>query len=195
MSESREVATSVLEGFRRSFEESTNKRLDDLANSIQKVDDDNKSLKSSLFTHKEEITAFRRTSQDYLWLLGAGVDITKVELNRYIPVRIYLSDPVPKQEILNKLSDSIVKLLDDAGFERSDDFPEETGSWWKRFVFRTKNAVTHKEVTDRIKKVERATEIAVLDKPQAEANLCQAQAASALISSLSNTEDQRQSSD
>lgn len=189
LSESREIATSVLEGFRRSFEESTNKRLDDLANSIQRVDDDNQSLKSNLLAHKEEATAFRRTSQDYLWLLGAGVDLTKVELNRYIPVRVYLSGPVPKKEILNKLSDSIANLLDDAGFERSDDFPEETGSWWKRFVFKTKNAATHKEVTDRIKKVERATEIAVLDKPQAEANLCQAQAASALISSLSNTEN------
>ncbi len=189
LSESREIATSVLEGFRKSFEESTNKRIDELENSVHKIDEHTQSLQSDLSKHKAKATAFRRTSQDYLWLLGAGVDITKVKLNRYIPVRVYLSDPVPEQRTLDKLSNSIAQLLEEAGFERSDEFPEETGSWWKRFVFKTKNAVTNKEVTDRIKKVERAAEIAVLDKPQAKANLCQAQAASALISSLSDTEN------
>ncbi|MCH8532960.1 MAG: hypothetical protein LAT65_19090 [Saccharospirillum sp.] len=187
LSESRDIATSVLEGFRRSFEESTNQKIDGLEKLIHKIEERTQSLQSDLSKHKSEAALFRRTAQDYLWLLGAGIDITKVEVNRYIPVRVYLSDPVPERNILNQLSDSIAQILEDTGFERSDEFPEEKGSWWKRFVFRTKDAVTNKEVTDRVKKGERAIEIAVLDKPQAEANLCQAQAASALISSLANT--------
>jgi hypothetical protein len=154
-----------------------------------KIDERTQSLQSDLSKHKSEATLFRRTSQDYLWLLGAGIDISKVEINRYIPVRVYLSDPVPERSILNQISNSISQILEHVGFERSDEFPEEEGSWWKRFVFRTKDAVTNKEVTDRIKKGERAIEIAVLDKPQAEANLCQAQAASALISSLADTKN------
>ncbi len=189
LSESREVASSVLEGFRRSFEESADRRFHELEHMVHNIDNRTKLLETQQEKHETETTAFRRTSQDYLWLLGAGVDLAKVKLNRYIPVRIYLSDPVPDKDVLDKLSTSIALLLEEEGFEKSDEFPEESGSWWKRFVFITKNAVTNKEVTDRIKKAERATEIAILDKPQAEANLCQSQAASALISSLSDTEN------
>ena len=188
LSEAREVATSVLEGFRRSFEESTSKKLDELEQSIKGLSGDNRSIVTSLESQKEEFIAYRRTSQDYLWLLSTGADIARAELIRYLPVRVYISEPVPEQKTLNNIVESIEQLLDGVGFEKSDEFPEESGSWWKRLVLKTKNFFTQKEVTDNLKKAARATEIAILDRPQAEANLCQAQAASALISSLSGTE-------
>ena len=117
-------------------------------------------------------------------MLSAGVDVAKVALTRYLPLKVFVSDPVPDRITLEKIVNSIETLLNEEGFERADEFPEETGSWWKKLVLRTKNVATHEQVIDRIKKAERAAEIAILDKPQAEANQCQAEAASSLISSL-----------
>ena len=189
LTESREIAISVLEGFRKSFGEAIHHEISSLDRIIHKVKRDIELLQSDLSRHESEATLFRRTTQDYLWLLSMGIDISNVKVNRYIPVRIYVADPIPDQEILNLISNSISHLLEDIGFERSDEFPEETGSWWKKIVFRSKEAISKKELTKKLKKAERAAEIAVLDKPQAEANLCQAQAASDLISSLSNTKN------
>lgn len=187
LEESREIATSVLEGFRKSFEESTSKKLDELKKAIAKVADDSQHVRSDLEFYRKDFGGFKKDSQDYFWLLAAGADIRGIPLTRYVPVRAYISDPVPGQETLYKIVASLEKLLDEVGFEKADEFPEESGSWWKRLILRTKDPATQKEVTHRLQKVERAAELAYLDKPQAEANQCQAQAASALISALKET--------
>lgn len=136
----------------------------------------------------EKIELYRQSSQDYLWLLSSGVDISKVEVTRYIPVRIYVPDPVPDGKTLSAIVGSVESMLDSVGFEKTDEFPGESGSWWKRLALRTKVFFTQDEVADSLEKAKRAAELAVLDKPQAEANLCQAQGASALIRSLEGIE-------
>jgi hypothetical protein len=189
LEESREIATSVLEGFRQSFEESTNKRIGELETTIAQVAEKSQQIELELGSQREALDGHRRDAQDYFWLMASGADIRAVAVTRYVPVRAYISDPVPQQATLNRIVSSLERLLDDAGFEKTDDFPEESGSWWKRLVLRTKDPATQKEVTDKLKKVERAAEIAYLDKPQAEANQCQAQAAASLIGALKETEN------
>lgn len=155
--------------------------------SIKELRNDTEKISSHLKDYSNELTEYKRDAQDYFWLLGTGADIKHVKLIRYVPVRAYISDPVPKRATLNNLVESIEKLVAEFGFDKTDEFPEEDGSWWKKLVLKTKEAMTQKEVADRLEKVERAAEIAYLDKPQAEANQCQAQAASALITSLKDT--------
>jgi hypothetical protein len=186
LSESREIANSVLDGFRKSFQETTSSRIEKLESIINEVDSKSDSIKGVLSELQNELEDQKKNTQEYFWLLSSGADLNQVPITRFMPVRVYVSDPVPQQSTLNGILESIEKLLGDVGFERSDEFPEESGSWWKKIVVKTKGLFTQKEVNERLQKVERAAEIAYLDKPQAEANQCQAQAASSLISSLSD---------
>ncbi|MBI2359085.1 MAG: hypothetical protein HYV04_09310, partial [Deltaproteobacteria bacterium] len=93
----------------------------------------------------------------------------------------------PNRGVLRTLSDAVQQLADDVGLELADEFPEETGSWWKRVILRTKDAASHDEGRERLVKAERALEVTYLDKPQAEANKNQADAASSLINALAKT--------
>lgn len=83
---------------------------------------------------------------------------------------------------------ALQELLQPEGFVLAYSLPDEEGSWWKRFVFRSKEFLTSDDVTSRLKKAERAVEATYLDKPQAEANNLQAGAAASLIGALSTTD-------
>lgn len=185
--EVREIAEDVFKRFQSSTPESTLMKFSMFESKLKAVESSLNETNDLAKETKTELFDLKTSAQDYLWLLSSGVDISEVELKRYLPVRIYVSDPLPSQNTLNKLASSVEDLLREENFEKTDEFPDESGSWWKRFVLRTKGVATSKEVAERLKKAERATEIAILDKPQAEANQCQAQAAASIISSLSET--------
>jgi hypothetical protein len=116
--------------------------------------------------------------------LSTGADISRIELKRYIPVRVYISDPVPSPEELRNLTNALDELSEFAGFEKTGEFPSEQGSWWKQLFYRTKDTVSQEGVQRRITKVEQAIQTNYLDKPQAEANAHQAEAVSALVNAL-----------
>jgi hypothetical protein len=82
---------------------------------------------------------------------------------------------------------AVENFFEPFGIERSFELPDESGSWWKRALLRTKNFLTHDEVQDRFRKAEEALEVKYLDKPQAEANNLQAGAAAQLITALNTT--------
>ena len=202
LGETREVAISVVEGFRKSFEEATTerierntKRLDDsLRDSLRSVSDQleslsntHKKLSNAVSEQRELVRALNDDVASYLWLSGTGADISRVQIRRHIPVRVYLSDPVPESNVLHELVYRIVALYETIGFEKADEFPEESGSWWKRLILKSKEVLTSEDVTNRVSKAERAVEVAYLDKPQAEANQHQAEAASSLIAALGQT--------
>jgi hypothetical protein len=60
----------------------------------------------------------------------------------------------------------------------------KTPEWLRRFFFRTKEAVTHDEVTKRLQELERALKVAALEKPQAEADGVRLTGAAALLESI-----------
>jgi hypothetical protein len=124
---------------------------------------------------------------DAVWLVSSGGSLAKAEIRQSVPVRVYFSDSVPANR-RDEVVFGIQELLMAEGFELAFELPDEDGSWWKRFVFRSKTALTHDEVTKRLKKAERAVEVTYLDKPQAEANNLQAVAAASLIGALNDTE-------
>jgi len=178
---SRQTAISVYEGFRQSIYDKLKENNNDFE--VARI-----SLKEEIYKFKSSLDGQRQVAQDYFWLLTSGADINEVKLPRFIPVRVYIPNPVPKKTILNQIVSSLEMLLGDIEFETTDDFPEESGSFWKRLFCRAKELSTQKEVVDKLRKAERAVEIACLDKPQAEANHSQAQAAALLISALKETD-------
>jgi hypothetical protein len=166
---------------------SSDRRISDLSETVERVSANVKELAEAFGAQMTALDVHRREAHGYFWLMSSGADINKVAITRYIPVRLYVSDPVPEASTLRRISLGLEELLGGVGFEKADEFPEQSGSWYKRLILRSKEAVTQKEVADRLKKVERAAEIAYLDKPQAEANQCQAEAASSLLTALKET--------
>lgn len=145
------------------------------------------SLASALENQTEKILALTDDLRSFVWAASVGADISAIKMVRYIPVRVYLKDTTPDAKIPERIVQFILNIAETMGFEKAEEFPEESGSWWKRLFLKTKEALTHKEVTDRLDKAERAAELKYLDKPQAEANKSQAEAASSLISALKET--------
>jgi|CXWL01.1.fsa_nt_gi hypothetical protein len=202
LGETREIAASVLEGFRQTFEASAEKRITELLARLEGRDasaEDRISalserlgavealqsrLHSSIASTETDALSTKHTLHDFMWLLASGADLERAELRWYVPVRLFLGDPVPDPETRERLLAAVLELLSPLGFERSYELPAESGSWWKKVVVRTKALLGRDEVRRRLETAERAVEAKYLDKPQAEANSLQAAAAASLIGAL-----------
>ncbi|SCB29793.1 hypothetical protein GA0061099_1004372 [Bradyrhizobium yuanmingense] len=121
------------------------------------------------------------------WGLSIGIKPEELRTQRTIPIRIYLSEPAG-DETHQAIIDAVVATLGELSFEKDTDLPEESGSWWKRFWARTKDMATQEDVAERLQKLERAAEIALLDKPQAAANKDHATAIATLMKALNNSD-------
>jgi len=148
---------------RQNYEHSEEK-IRSLANSIEKIE------KKQRLTEKE--------LHNYLIYQYLGENLNRIKLDRFIPVRVYLSDE--SEASVRKVSSAIDRLLSAFGFEFSDDFPAENGSWWKKWFAKSKEVATQPEVADRLEKIERALELKGLHQPQAEIDKAQAEAIAAL---------------
>lgn len=111
-----------------------------------------------------------------------NIDTDKVELNRFMPVRLYASGGSASDEMI--LKSSLEALLSSVDFVISDEFPVIYASWFGRYWARTKNASTREAVTNRLERLERAIELQGLDKPQAEVDEKYFNAASNFIKSI-----------
>lgn len=97
---------------------------------------------------------------------GLGVDTNKIPLRRFLPVRVYLQDS--SLEDVAGVASQVEKAIALLGFDFAEDFPAEEGSFRKGWFVKSKELLTQDEVTDRLKKIEKALEIKHLDGPQAE---------------------------
>jgi len=144
------------------------------------------SLKHDIFTSIEKETQRREDLQQelhsYLALQSLGLDLNEVPMLRFLPLRVYISEADSK--LIESISDAINVFADTLGFTITDSFPEEKGSWFKKWLAKTKKVATSPEVKERLQKGERALELAALGKQQADVDIKQAEAASKLISSL-----------
>jgi len=137
--------------------------------------DNMRELEDNLKTANKEL-------HHYLIFQSFGDEAKNISLDRFIPVRVYLSDD--KQDDIEKITNAVDGLLDAFGFQFSDDFPAEKGSWWKTWFAKSKDVITQPEVTDRLEKIERALDVKGLHKPQAEVDKAQAEAIAILTASV-----------
>jgi hypothetical protein len=139
-------------------------------------------LKKRLPRIESQIANETATTHAYLAALSLGLDVAGVPLERFIPVRVYLSEL--SRESIDEVSEAVDGMLDELGFAETDDFPAETGSWFKKWFAKSKEAMTQPNVVEILKKGERALELEYLHCKQAEADRHQAEGTAALIQSL-----------
>lgn len=131
---------------------------------------------------KDNLKLANKELHHYLIFQSLGDEANNIKLDRFIPVRVYLSDD--NQNDIDKITNAVDKLLDAFGFSFSDDFPAEKGSWWKKWFAKSKDVITQPEVVDRLEKIERAIDVKGLHKPQADVDKTQAEAIAVLTASV-----------
>lgn len=202
--EDRELV-SVTRGLMREFtdhiERNIEKSNSDLKKQISGIGDQSSHLEKKIASikgshtelarevkeHGIEITLSKGELHNFLWLSSVGADLKQSKAQRYVPAKVYIADPVPDRSELNNITERLNALAALLGFDLTDDLPEENGSWWKKIFYKTKEFLTHDEVLERVESAEAALKLKHLDKPQAEANKAQAEAASQLITALKDT--------
>ena len=142
----------------------------------------------SLHRSQEElstrISQLQRVTHAFLAAQSKGLDLAETPLPRFLPLRVYLSEDTP--EIVESVKKAISGVLDVQGLEIADDFPAETGSWWKKWMVRSKDFLTQDEVAERLNKIERAVEMKVLHEPQADVDKKTAEAVGSLAKCFEN---------
>ena len=118
----------------------------------------------------------------YLSFVSLGIDPQDIAFHRFIPVRAYLPEEMPNE--VASINQALEALFNALNVSVSDDFPAETGSWFKRFFVRTNDLATQPEVAERLQKIERALDIKGLDTPQSLIDKNKAEAISTVLSSL-----------
>ncbi|MGH8549866.1 MAG: hypothetical protein ACRERU_14925 [Methylococcales bacterium] len=112
------------------------------------IDDAVGQVSSNLASSREEHSELRQDVHQFLVLQSLGLDLSEIPLPRFVPIRVYLSEA--DQKHTRSVSNAVRHLLDTFGFAISDDFPEESGSWWKKWFAKTKDATTQPEVIERL---------------------------------------------
>lgn len=139
-----------------------------------------------------EVVFRRLTGQEdlnlFLIALSLGWDMQVIPMHRFIPVRLYFSDDVDEKETQD-LRSSLSGYLKGLGFEIANEAPAEYGSWFKRLVAKSKEALTQDEVLERLRKAERALELATLQIKQSEVDRNQAEAASKLLEAIADASE------
>jgi len=79
-------------------------------------------------------------SHSFLAIQTLGLDSNEVRLERYIPVRIYI-DETPG-DVIDHVSDAIGEAMLEFYFVLADEFPEITGSWFKKWFAKTKEVLS-----------------------------------------------------
>jgi hypothetical protein len=166
----RDVALDVVSGYQRAADEEWNARLIAVEQGLAARDE-------AQAQHASELHSF-------LWAVTSGVDVAKAKLVRYVPVRIYIGNPVPDTEVLEAVGAAFGELTSAMELEVAEELPARQGSWFKSLFRRTKEALRDDELKPTFDKAKAALEMKYLDRPQAEVTVMLADAAAKLIAVL-----------
>ncbi len=133
---------------------------------------------------KNKTELLQAETHSMLALQAMGIPDDQVKSQRFVPVRAYI-DETPDGAI-TAISNAIKEVLSAYGFEVADEFPEIKGSWFKKWFVKSKDTLSRPEVTERLDKVERAIDLQVLNRPQADIDEKQSAAIANLIKALDN---------
>ncbi len=83
-------------------------------------------------------------SHAFLVAQSLGLDLAKVPLPRFLPMRVYLSNDDP--DVVNSVTNAIHELAAAQGFTIADDIPADKGSSLKKWLAKTIDRLTQEEV-------------------------------------------------
>ncbi len=113
------------------------------------------------------------------WLRLIGASPEDVPTTHYVPVRIYFADPVPSDAVIQETMDALVAMLERAGLEIAEEYPAESGSWFRGLVASFKALFTPGEIIGGAKKAADGLASrpgASVEKTEAEAERARAEA-------------------
>lgn len=136
----------------------------------------------------EKVAASQNNTQkelhEFLTFQSMGLDNNLLKIHRYIPIRIFLSEEPSRVMQGEDIPRLFFGCLEAFGFHKADEFPPEIGSWFQRLFGRTKDALSHPELLERLKKIERAVDLQTLHKVQSDIDVNQANAVAALLKAI-----------
>lgn len=155
----------------------------------------NSNLKESLASRFEELSRdvkrlseeageVRRETYENFVIDTMGLDHTKIAQTRYAPVRVYISEDSPK--LIKVVERAVKAYTEHLGFTPSAEYPPEEGSWFRKWIAKSKEALNSEQAEDAFKKGKRAIELTTIDKQRAEVNRENALAAGEFIKSIEN---------
>lgn len=100
-----------------------------------------------------------------------------------LPVVVWLDSDRDKKAV----QDALKSLVEVSGLEITFSGPEQVGSWFRRFGAGVRRGLSSAEAQIRFEKAERALELQVVGKRQAEVDSVQAEAVAKLLVALENT--------
>ncbi len=129
---------------------------------IEKINSENIKLKEILYSNS---TSF-----------GSEVKI------QTIPVDIYIDSEDPSA--IFGVYDAVLDFVSSIGFEKAFEFKAIKGSWFKKMLAKSKEAITSDKVTDRLKEAEYGIEVNTILKPLSEVEKNQSEALLNILKSI-----------
>ena len=145
-----------------------------------------RSAQSSLGKH---VNRLERNVYRDLIVLSLSEPLTLVRLRRYVSGFVFVDlKAALDHSFVDYLTFVLRTAADTADLDHVLSYPYEISSWYRRFLFKSRKAVTHPEVAKRLSKLEHAIQLETLGKSQASINKSDAEAASLLIDALKNSD-------
>jgi len=139
----------------------------------------------------------RATGSDELPAQHSGSDAERVRKCLYppdpsqkarwdLPIRIYLSRGTESEGA--EVARSVASVISAFGFEIAREDASEHGSWFKRLIGVSKDAITREELQERLRKLERGLELRYLEQPQASADQPRMEGAAELLDKIGDND-------
>jgi transcription elongation GreA/GreB family factor len=129
-------------------------------------------------THQSAVGGLRRIFQRFVTPVGVGADV------RHLPISIYLASAVNASEV----ELAVVDVLDAFDVDVTETMPPVIGSWFGLMLGRFRRRLTSAQADEVVARIERAVEVRLLDQPQADVDLKQAESVARLMTALENQE-------
>jgi len=165
----------------------TGLRVRELEQRAERADSRIRQIRQDLDEGRESERRRAIEMYSHLTMSSLGLDPASAPLHRFLPLRVYTA--TDDADATLAISEAVEQLIASFDVEFAHEFPAESGSWFKRWFGRTRDAVAQPEVASRLKKLERALELETLQKNQSAIDKNQAEAAAALLDALGSTDE------
>jgi len=127
---------------------------------------------------------FREFTTEFWVAAAAGLlaSVPAARIRRYLPFSLYLEQEVLLDYDQGLRFESIISRISDAlGFRRLITLEAHQGSWFSRWIARSRDFLSQPEVEERLGRLERAAELEILHKRQAQVDQVLAAAVGELL--------------
>ena len=124
MAEMREIATSVLEGFRHSLQDTLHRQVAEIGSAASAARAESEAIAAGVEATSAGLAQVTHELHTYLWMVSVGADLASARMTRFIPARLYVTDPLPDADRLESIVSSLNEFVRHAGLARAEELPD-----------------------------------------------------------------------